>query len=210
MPTTSSNKTVGRVLLAHTQLPSGAFVMGLPLTVATLQGPGLITVSWGRSVSTALTAAPAVWAQFAQSDNANDEWCNLRNFGYEPLSIAAVNATTLNGATGAGAPSFSVASATGLAVGQWLYLRETGTPANSEWCQVLSISGTTITPTEPLTRPHTNGITVTNGAERLTYPVDLSAVKRLRAAAAGFSAAGLTGQLVDVMVELATLDGMTV
>lgn len=210
MATSTPNKTVGRLLLAHTQLASGSLVVGASLDASSWHGPALVTFSLGRTVSTALGASPLFRIEHSQAASGDDDWADLIPQGTIAFSATtAATATTLNGATSANAATFSVASATGLVVGQRLYLRETGTPANSEWCQIRSISGTTITPVDPLTRAHTNGITITTLAERITHQIDLSAVRRVRAIVEGQSFGTASGQIADVLVELATMDSIT-
>jgi hypothetical protein len=100
-----------------------------------------------------------------------------------------------------------VSSATGITAGDRLYLRETGTPGNSEFADVKSMSGTTVTPFNNLTRAHTNSIAICDQAERFSWTESLVGVKRLRFIVD--SATNAAGQTVDVIAWLVTLDSVS-
>ena len=88
------------------------------------------------------------------------------------------------------------------------YLRETGTPANSEWSQVKSVSTNTVTPFNNLTRAHTNGIIVSDLGEVISWTEDLSSVMRVRLIVD--SATNASGQTVDVLALISTLDAVAI
>jgi hypothetical protein len=104
----------------------------------------------------------------------------------------------------AGDTTFTITSATGIAAGDMLYFRETGTPANSEWSRVSGVSGTTITLEEAVTRNHTNGINVADSGESFAWDLDCSAITRLRLVVD--TASAVSGTTVDVIAWLVTLD----
>ncbi len=204
MTTSNFSKTGGITLLAHTQLATAVMVIGSWVDVSALMA-ARVGISMGRSVATALTNEVLFRLQASMKDSGDDEAFTL----YERTSAngkTAAVATTLSGATSAGATTFTLASGTGIVAGDKIYLRETGTPANSEWCEVKSISGAVVTPLNNLTRAHTSGITVTDLHERMTWTESLAAIKRLRLIVDAASLA--SGQTVDVTALLMTLDSV--
>lgn len=117
----------------------------------------------GRRVTTALTRSGYVMIR----PSANDAVAHPGT-AYDRLSstAAAGAATTLASGASAGAETISVASATGLAVGDTLCLHSPDSSANRvEWARVMGISGTTITLEEPLKTAHNSADAVSNGAD---------------------------------------------
>lgn len=205
MGTITNSNTVGSTLLAHTQLASATIAVGSPVSVATALA-ALINIRLGRTVATALSNEVRFALQVRMDASDNDDWVTRYEFT-SGTGKTACNAPTLSSGTSAGATTFGVSSATGLAKGDRLYLRETGTPANSEWCEIKDISGTTITPFEPLTRAHTSGITVTDYAESFTWTEVLAGINGIRLIVDGGT--NSSGQTVDVLALMNTLDELT-
>lgn len=205
MTTTTLTKTAARVLLAHTQLATATQAIGSAIDVSTMVGPAVAMVKLGRTVATALGAGVAFRIEGSAKASGNDEWVPIYEWA---SSTAAVNASTVNDATfNAADTSFTITSATGITGGDLLYLRETGTPANSEWERVGSVSGTTITLEEGVTRAHTNGITVTDGAEVWSISIDIASHVRIRLVANANNVTA-SGQTVDVIGWLVTVDSV--
>lgn len=200
------SKTVAQTLLAHTQQATATVTRGSAIDVSTKH---LIRyfVSMGRTVATALTNEVLFRIEASSQSSNNDEWYPL----YQWTSISgktASSSTTLNDAScNSGDTTFVITSATGIVAGDFLYLRETGTPSNSEWVRVDSISGTTVT-CEALTRSHTNGINVADLSERFTGDIDCSGIGRLRLVVD--TSANASGQTVDVIGWYNVLDSLTV
>jgi hypothetical protein len=204
MTTSTATKTQGGVLLAHTQQASGAVTVGSAVDVSA-KFAAKVFVKMGRTVATALGNEVAFRLEASAKASGNDEWYPI----YEWTSATgktACNATTLNGATTAGNATSVLASGTGFTAGDKLYFRETGTPGNSEWSRVQSIASATVTFEEVQTRNHTSGITVTDYAELFSLDVDCSAIGRLRLVVD--SASNATGQVVDVIAWIITLDSI--
>lgn len=202
---TTLAKTAAQALLAHTQLATATQAMGAAVDVSTKVGPGVVIVKMGRTVATALGANVAFRIEGSAKTSGNDEWVPI----YEWTSgngTTAANASTVNDASFNSADtSFTISSATGITGGDLLYLRETGTPANSEWVRIGSVSGTTITLEEAVTRNHTNGITTTDLAEMWSIPVDIAGHVRIRLVANSNNVTA-TGQTVDLIAWLITAD----
>lgn len=205
MTTTTLNKTAAQALLAHTQLATATQAIGSAVDVSTKVGPAVALVKIGRTVATALGKNLSFRLEGSAKASGNDEWYPITEWS-TGSGLVAANASTVNDASfNAGDTSFTITSATGLTGGDLLYLRETGTPANSEWVRIGSVSGTTITLEEPCTRAHTNGITTTDLAEMFTIPFDTSPHVRVRLVANANDITA-TGQTVDVIAWLVTAD----
>lgn len=205
MTTTTLTKTAAQALLAHTQLATATQAIGSAVDVSTKVGPATAMVKIGRTVGTALGANLSFRLEGSAKTSGNDEWYPIYEWATANGTTAA-NASTVNDAAfNAGDTTFVITSATGITGGDLMYLRETGTPANSEWVRVGSVSGTTITLEEACTRNHTNGITTTDLAEMFSIPVDLAGHTRIRLVVNANNVTA-TGQTVDVIAWLVTAD----
>lgn len=207
MPTvTTLTKTQSGVALAHTQQTTANVTVGSDITVTAAMAAKFL-IKLGRAVATALGNEVLFRIEASAKPSGTDEWFPVYQFTSTSGKTVA-NSTTLNGATTAGNTTCVLTSATGILAGDILYFRETGTPTNSEWSRVKSASGTTITFEEAQTRNHTNGIAVTDSGE-IFAPIDIdcSTVGRLRLVVD--SAANASGQTVDVIGWVVTLDSAT-
>jgi hypothetical protein len=208
--TTTASKTGSGVLLGLTQQASAAVTVGSAIDVSTKLGLRVF-VKMGRTVATALTNQVGFRIEASPTTSGNDEWVPLVSWTSQSGTTAA-NSTTLNGATSAGASSITVTSATGITAGDFLYLRETGTPANSEWSRVATVSGTTVTPVDNLTRAHTNSIAVTDLGESWVFDLDVQTIERIRlvvdSASGNQGTTAASGQTVDVIGWYVSLDSV--
>lgn len=202
---TTFTKTQGTALLALTQQATAVITVGSVVDVTTKMAAS-IYVKMGRTVATALGNEIRFRLESSAKSSGNDEWIPIMQW----TSISgktACTATTLNGATTAGNTTSLLTAGTGFNAGVWAYFRETGTPANSEWSRIASLSTNTVTFEEAQTRSHTNGITVTTLAEGWQYDIDCSSICRIRLIVDSASAA--SGQTVDVIAWINTLDSAT-
>lgn len=190
------------ILLALTQQATAVVTVGSSVDVST-KFSGSIFVKLGRSAATALTNDVNFRFEMSPKASGNDEWYTKQTWT-SALGKTASSSTTLNGATTAGNTTCVVASATGIAAGDYLYFRETGTPANSEWSRVAAVSGTTVTFEEAQTRNHTNGIAISDIAESFTYDFDFSGIGRIRLIVD--TASAVSGVTIDVLAWVSTLD----
>lgn len=205
MTTTTLSKTAAQALLAHTQLNTASQAIGSAVDVSTKVGPGIAMIKMGRTVATGLGAQVFFRLEGSAKTSGNDEWYPIQEWSSNGANVTASASTVNDASFNAGDTSFTITSATGITGGDLMYLRETGTPANSEWVRVGSVSGTTITLEEACTRSHTNGIVTTDSAEMWSIPVDLSAHVRIRLVVNSNNVAA-TGQTVDVIGWLVTAD----
>lgn len=204
--TTPTKTTVGGTLLAHTQQATAVITVGSAVDVSTIFALAIL-VRMGRTVTTALTNNVRFRLEGSFAASANDLWETIWEWTSASGATAA-SKTTLNDAScNAGDTVFTLTSGTGFTAGDRIYLRETGTPGNSEWVREKSVSTNDITIEEALTRNHTNGIDVTDLAEAWNFVVDVSAYKRVRLVVDTASAA--SGQTVDVLGLYNSLDSLT-
>ena len=201
--TTTAVKTQGATLLAHTQQATAVVTIGSAVDVSTAWS-ARVFFRMGRSVTNALTNELKFRLEASAKSSGNDCWYPMAEWNSLFGKTACVAPTVNDASFNAADTTFVVSSGTSIVAGSILYVRETGTPANSEWMRVASISGTTVTLEEGVTRNHTNGVTVTTYGEMFSFDVDLSGVGRLRLVVDSASAA--SGQTVDVLAWITTLD----
>lgn len=199
---TTLSKTAAGVLLAHTQQATGVITVGSAVDVSTKLAAKVL-VKMGRTVATALTNELKFRIEASAKGSGNDEWFPVIQWSSATGKTAA-SSTTLNGATTAGNTTSLLTSGSGFVAGDHVYIRETGTPANSEWSRMSSVSSNTITFEEAQTRNHTSGINVADMAESFAWDVDCSTITRLRLVVD--SASAVSGQTVDVIGWVVTLD----
>ena len=204
MPSTTLVKTAAQALLAHTQQATATITVGSAIDVSTKIGPATAFVKLGRTAATALSNQVKFRIEGSAKTSGNDEWVPIYEWTTLNGTTAASSTTVNDAAFNAGDTTFTVTSATGLAAGDILYLRETGTPANSEWVRIASMSGTTVTLEEAVTRNHTNGINVADTAELMSVQLDMSGQVRVRLVVD--TASGASGTTVDVIAWLVTAD----
>ena len=202
---TTPVKTQGTALLALTQQATATITVGSAVDVSGKLAVKVF-VKMGRTVSTALTNEVKFRLEASAKSSGNDEWVPLIQWT-SATGKTTCNSTTLNGATTAGNTTTLLTSGTGFSAGAYVYIRETGTPANSEWSRVASLSTNTPTWEEAQTRNHTTGIAATNLAESFAWDVDVSAVGRIRLVVDTASAA--SGSTVDVIGWMTTLDSVS-
>ncbi len=205
MTTAIASKTQGATLLSHTQQASATVTIGSTVDVSSAFSAHVF-IHMGRTVATALSNQVRFRLEGSAKSSNNDQWYPLIEWtssdGTTTASSSTVNDASFNSAD----TTFVITSATGIAAGDKLYLRETGTPANSEWVRVSAVSGTTITLEEGVTRGHTNGINVADTAESWNWDVDINAVGRIRLVVD--TASATSGQTVDVEAFVTTLDSI--
>lgn len=119
--------------------------------------------------------------------------------------FVAADPEAVSGTAAAGQPTLNVASTTGFAVGQVVFIRNT-TPANSEWGRIKSmVANTSITLEDNLLFAQT-GSTIRNRAEiPNAIALDLTPIKRLRLVVDGSQFT----QLFAVRARLVTGDSIT-
>lgn len=192
-------KTVQTALVAWQDLATANQIISSAFSVTTILA-GSIGIRIGRRSGTAFSAGwPNVRLEVSFQDSGDRRWTPIRVF--TPFVGGTIVNTTLNGAVSAGATTFVVTSATNLAVGDILFLSDT-TPSNYELVRVKTVSGTTITPEDPVVNAHVTASIVTDQAEMYAESLDLSTYRAIRAVVDNIGSA----QSISVEVQLTTLD----
>lgn len=161
-----------------------------------------VRIAVGRRSGSAFTAGwPNIRIDGSLKSSGDDCWAPL--YTYQPQIGASIANTTLSAGPSAGATTFSVTSATNIAVGDLLFLGDT-TSAGYEVVRVKAVSGTTITPEDPLTFAHANGALVTDQAEIVTQALSIAGYQRYRVVADNSN----SGRDISVQVIAGTLDSV--
>lgn len=200
---TKSAATGGRILQDWIAggLATANVQVGSPLDASNLFA-ALVTIQLVRGSGTAFTAGwPNVRIEASAKSSGADAWVPL--FEYQMAAGASLVNTTLNGAVSAGATTFVVTAATNIAAGDLLCLAN-ATYSVCEIVRVKSVSGTTITPEEPVTNAYSNLDTVRDQSEVASVQLDLSSAMRLRSIVDN---AG-SGQTMNARVLCSTLDSL--
>lgn len=172
------SKTIGTSLLAWQDIASAAVVISSAVNVASLWGVGFF-ILLGRGTGAAFTPGwPNIRIEMSGKSSGNDLW--IPRLVLSPSIGASIVSTTLNGAISAGATTCVVTSATNIAIGDYLFLGHTTTPANYELARVKLVSGTTVTFEEAITNAHDNGALVTDQSESYNPVLDVSTDGRAR------------------------------
>lgn len=206
MSVSTATKTAAGVLLALTQQASGAIAVGTAVDVST-KLYGQVFVKVGRAAATALTNEITFRFEASAKTSGNDEWIPIYTCTTTKGKTAAISTTVNDAAFNAGDTSFTVTAGTSIVAGDNLYVRETGTPANSEWVRVLQVSTNLITVEEAVTRTHTNGINVATNAEEISFNVNLLGIARVRLVVD--TASAVSGVTCDILAWITTLDSIT-
>ena len=172
------SKTIGTATHIWQDVASTAQVIGAAIDVSTKWGISF-NIQIGRLTGTAFTAGwPNIRIEASGKASGNDTWIPL--IVLQPAIGTSIAATTLNGAISAAATTAVVTSATNIAIGDYLFLGHTTTPANYELVRVKSISGTTVTFEEAITNAHDNTAVVSDQAESYFPAFDVSEYSRVR------------------------------
>lgn len=135
----------------------------------------------GRIVATAFTAGVNFRIEASHRLSGDDQWHTITTF--TSALGSSVAATTASVATSlAGQNVITVASTTGFAVGNYIYI-ENATIGNSEWARVTIVTGGvngTLTLEDNLTYDQQVGAIVTNQAEQYYALIDTTTFTRLR------------------------------
>ena len=132
---------------------------------------------FGRRAATALTVGNNIRLEASAKASGGGHWFPIVQIVTDKATVAS---EAVNGTCNAGQAVVGMASTTGFAAGDLVYI-DNGTIALSEWHRIKSVvTNTSVTLEENLVNAQT-GATVYGGAQILTLgPIDVSAYKRLR------------------------------
>lgn len=197
-------KTVNQILIAWQDIGNTNVIFTpTPINLATIYAAAF-GIRLGRRSATPFTANwPNIRIEFSEKASGNDGW--IPGYVFQPMLGVNIANTTLSSAVSANAATFTVALATNIAVGDQLFLGD-GSPANYEIVRVKGLSGTTVTPEEPVTFNHQSGAIVTDQAEMQFPLADVVAYSRVRAVVDNAS----SGVSISAQVTMTTLDNHSI
>src|SRR3990167_6629810 len=153
-------KTVQTALLAIQSLAASSVVISSAFDVSGKLG-GLIQVRFGRRAATAAGAGANIRLESSSAASGDNTWFPFATF---TTAFAAVADEAVSGTVSAGTNVITVASTTGLAAGDIIFIDNT-TIANSEWGRIKSIvANTSVTIEDNLVNAQT-GSTIYDSAE---------------------------------------------
>ncbi len=192
-------KTLQTALAAWQDVASTAQFVGTAFDCSTKWG-GAFDIRLGRRTGTAFTAGwPNVRIE-ASLQTSGGRWTPI--YILQPVIGASIVNTTLSAGITANDATFTVVSASNMAIGDILFLSHSAA-ANYELVRIKSIASLTITPEENVINAHANAAIVTDQAEMIITPaVDLTSYNRVRAVIDNSN----SGQAISVEVNFVTFD----
>jgi hypothetical protein len=194
-------KTQGIAILAHQAVTHPDTVVGSAQDVSTAFAATIFCFH-APVEATANTNSGSFLIQASASASGNEDWSTVARFqaGTGTPATEAMTATEPSGET-----VLAVASTTGFAASDKLYIQDTGTLADSEWatCQEIA-TDTSINLVDGLTTGKDSADVIWNSAE--IFPpcqIDLTAIGRVRVV---FMHEGATGANVHVKAIMVTGD----
>lgn len=171
------SKTADIVLLTHQAITHPGTVAGSTTTVTT--DLAVTIVMFHVSVeATANTNSGSFLVQVSASASNNEDWVSIAEFK-TTVSTAATEALTATEASGE--TVLAVASTTGFVAGDYVYIQDAGTLADSEWGRLQEIvTDTSLDLIDGLTTGKDSSDVAWNDADIFVFQLDLSAVTRYR------------------------------
>ena len=194
-------KTAGTNILAIQQVASNAVVVGAAQDVSTKLAASVFIHLGRDDTGGTLTEGVGVRVEGSALSSGNSQWFTLAAF---KSATATPEAEAVSGTVAAGATAITVASTTNLVVGDKILAKNT-TIANSEFCQIKSVTAnTSVTVIDALTNAQT-GATLYDQAEFYAAPnIDLTAISRIRVVIDGSN----TGRTVVAEAYMVTGDSI--
>lgn len=170
-------KTQNIDVLTHQLVTNPATVLGSAQSVTTKLGV-TIAMFHASIEATANTNPGEFRVQWSPSSADDDDWVTIGR--YTPTKTAAVT-EAISGTEAADQDVIEVASTTGFASGDGLYILDAGTLADSEWAKCkLIVTDTSIDLIDGLTRAKDSSDAIWNQAEIFTHQMDLTSIGRYR------------------------------
>lgn len=186
-------------LLATQALTQGNTVTSTELDTAT-KISATIYMQLGFIEATANTNPQKFIVQVSSEAADNDNWRNLAVY-----TVSFTGTPEREAITSQSTDTVTVASTTGVdTVGQFVYIQDTGTIANSEWHHVESATGTVVTLYDAVTTAFDSADFINTAWEK-TVQWDLSSIDRLRVVVENEGAAAAD---VHVKVDVSTADSI--
>ena len=163
--------------IAHAEVTHPNSVYGSSLTPTAGALWAQIHIHHGFIEAGANTNAGSFYIQ-TNLGTTNENWVTVAQFTTTTATTVIENMTATEPI---GEVTMAVASTTGFAANDYIYIQDVGTAANSEWHQVdLIVSNTSIDLTEGLVVQKDTSDNIFSDAENWSFRLDLSAVARWR------------------------------
>lgn len=193
------NKTAGTSVLALQTVASGATLISSVLDVATKLAATFF-IHFGRTVAAALTVGANIRVEASSRASGDGHWFPVAIFTTQEAAAAD---EAVNGACASGQAEVPMASTTGFAVGDIIFIQN-GTIGNSEWGRInLVHTNVHVTLEQNLANTQT-GSSVYGAGEMFVAQVDCAAITRLRVVLDNSG----TGQTIAVQADAVTCDSI--
>lgn len=195
MATFTPNKTDSVVALAHQAATHPTTIVGSTQPAASKRGV-IISMYHGYVEATADTNPGSFLVQVSPLDSAstvNEDWITVAEFTVKGTTpdTEAFTATEPAGET-----VLAVASTTGFAVRDLLYLQDTGTLVDSEWAEERTqVTNTSITIMDGLTNGKDSADVIWNDASKFVCALDLTGIEQWRVVWTHEGATGANGHV---------------
>ena len=175
------------VALAHQAVTHPATVVGSALDVSTKLAMTL-ALFHASVEATANTNPGKFLVQISGAASGNEDWATIAEFD---ATSSTADTEAMIDAEPVGETVLAVASTTGFAAGDILYIQDTGVVADGEWarCQEI-VTDTSINLVDGLTNAKDSADVIWNDADIFVCQLDLTAVARVRVV---FQHEGATG-----------------
>jgi hypothetical protein len=191
------SKSAGQVILAHQAAVHPTTIVGSAQDVGSKLSATLFLFH-GFVEAAANTNAGSWYVQASASPTGNEDWITIATYTSNIGTPADENLTATEPA---GETVLAVASTTGFAARDLLYIQDTGTLADSEWgfCSKI-VTNTSIDLVSGLARQKDSSDKVFNLASRFILQLDLSSITRIRVFWQHQGATGADGHIKALMV----------
>lgn len=194
------SKTQGTTILTHQAVTHPDTAKGSVQDVSTKIST--LIAMFHASVEAAANTNPGSFLlQVSASSSGDEDWVTVRKF---TVQVSTADTEAMTATEPAAETVLAVASTTGFAAEDKLYIQDTGTLADSEWalCQEI-VTNTSINLVDGLTSEKDSSDVIWNDAEIFFAQLDLSSVGRLRVV---FQHEGAAGANVHVKAMMITGD----
>ena len=190
-------KTAGAAVLAHQAITHPDTVKGSAQDVSTKLAATILC--FHASVEAAANTNPGSFlVQVSGAASGDEDWATVAHF---TAQVSTADTEAMTATEPAGETVLACASTTGFVAGDNLYIRDSGTLADSEWakCQEI-VTNTSINLIDGLTVQKDNADVIWNDAEIFVCSLDLTAISRLRVVFWHEGAAGANVHVKALMV----------
>ena len=191
------SKTQGTVVLTHQAVSRPATVKGSAQDVST-KFKATIVMYHAPVQAVANTNPGSFYVQMSPSSSGDEDWATI---GIYTADDGTPSTEAMTATEPAAETVLAVASTTGFAAGDQLYIQDTTTDADSEWalCEQI-VTNTSIDLIDGLTNGKDSADVIWNNAEIFICPLDLDAIGRVRVVFQHEGAAGANVHVKAIMV----------